>query len=292
MKGNILKISHYCTDDGPGIRTTVFLKGCPLSCIWCHNKESQNKESEIMFDKEKCINCALCKNTCDKECHTFENNVHNVIFENCNMCRKCIDICPKNALRSAGQTFETTYIINEILKDKVFYETSNGGVTISGGEPLYQSDFTTEILKKCKENGIHTAIETCGFASKEIFKKVVSNCDLVLFDIKETNDKKHKQFTNVPFNPIYENLKLLDDISIPFIIRLPIIPSLNDTKEHFDKVKEIAKTLKNIKDIEIMPYHILGIYKYEQLGKEYSLKDIKEPDKETVKKWNEYIKTP
>ena len=243
-----------------------------------------------MFDIEKCIHCTLCQNICDKNCHTFENNIHKVNFENCNVCKKCVDICPKKAIFLAGEIKEASYIANEVLKDKVFYETSGGGVTISGGEPLFQSDFTIEILKVCKKNGIHTAIETCGFASKEIFEKVVSNCDLVLFDIKETNDEKHKKFTGVPFSPIYENLKLLDNMNIPFIIRLPIIPTLNDTKEHFDKIKEIVNSLKNVKDVEIMPYHVLGNYKYGQLGEKYLLEGIKEPDKETVEKWNEYIK--
>ncbi len=196
MKGNIINVTRFCTDDGPGIRTTVFLKGCPLKCLWCHNPESQK------FDIE-----------------TYTNG----------------EVIGRNALAEE--------IVKEVTKDKVFYENSGGGVTVSGGEPLAQPEFTTQILKDCKENGIHTAIETSGYASETAFKKVLEYCDLVLFDIKETNEKNHLIYTGVPLNTVINNLKTVNENKVPFIIRLPIIPNYNDRQEHFSAVKNFPMNL-------------------------------------------------
>ena len=243
MQGKIINITRFCTDDGPGIRTTVFLKGCPLRCIWCHNPESQKS------DEEQYVNGEI-----------------------------------------VGKTISVQEILDEILKDKVFYETSGGGVTISGGEPLFQPEFTIRILKACKEQGIHTAIETSGFATKEIFSKVIEYCDLVLFDIKETDAKKLLEYTGATLNIVLQNLKIVNDMKIPFVIRLPIIPGINDRNEHFLKVKAIAEGLAFCRGIEIMPYHKLGEYKYQQLGKEYLCRNIVEPSKNDVEKWKSLLK--
>ena len=244
MQGRIINITRFCTDDGPGIRTTVFLKGCPLRCLWCHNPESQNPVVE---------------------CYCNGENI--------------------------GQTITTEEVIQELVQDKVFYKTSGGGVTISGGEPLFQPEFTAEILRLCKENGIHTAIETSGFANSDAFISVLKYCDLVLFDIKETDAKKHIEYTGVPYNTIIKNLKIVNEMKIPFIIRLPIIPGLNDRQEHFLKVKELANELRFCCDIEIMPYHKLGEYKYQQLGRYYLLGHIIEPTKSQVSEWENLLKT-
>ena len=238
MKGKIINITRFCTDDGPGIRTTVFLKGCPLHCIWCHNPESQNADIEA-----------------------YKNG----------------DII--------GKVTHAEAVFAEAVRDKVFYETSGGGVTVSGGEPLFQPEFTAEILRLCKDNGIHTAIETSGFASKKALEKVINFCDLVLFDIKETDENRHMEYTGVNPNIIFENLKQIDDIGIPIILRLPIIPGLNDRDEHFLKVKELAKELKMCQKVQIMPYHKLGVYKYEKLGFKYACANVEEPTKDQIKKW-------
>lgn len=243
MEGKIINITRFCTDDGPGIRTTVFLKGCPLKCIWCHNPESQNPKDEQYITGEK-----------------------------------------------IGWSVTSQEVFDEIERDKVFYETSGGGVTVSGGEPLLQPQFTANILKLCKENGIHTAIETCGFAAKNTLDEVLKYCDLVLFDIKETNEENHFRFTGAPLAPIIENLARINEMQIPFVIRLPIIPGLNDTEEHFLKVKELVGKMKYCKSIEIMPYHKLGAYKYEQLGRKYLCADLEEPTKQQIEKWNGFLK--
>lgn len=244
MQGRIINITRFCTDDGPGIRTTVFLKGCPLRCLWCHNPESQNPDEEYYINGEK-----------------------------------------------IGRTITAEEVFQEIIKDKVFYETSGGGVTISGGEPLYQPEFTTEILRRCKENNIHTAIETSGFAGESTIRKVLKYCDLVLFDIKETDEEKHLEYTGIPLATVLQNLKLLNELKIPFIIRLPIIPGFNDRNEHFLQVKEMTKGLSFFRGIEIMPYHKLGEYKYQQLGREYLLGHIAEPTKSQVSEWEKLLKT-
>lgn len=244
MQGKIINITRFCTDDGPGIRTTVFLKGCPLRCIWCHNPESQNPNEECYSDGEK-----------------------------------------------IGKTVSTQELFDEIVRDRVFYETSGGGVTISGGEPLFQPEFTAAILKFCKENGIHTAVETSGFAATNVFCEVAKFCDLVLFDIKETDEEKHLQYTGVPLTAILRNLMALNEMKIPFVIRLPIIPGFNDREEHFLKVKEITENLPFCQCVEIMPYHKLGEYKYQQLGREYLCGHVEPPPKEQVEKWRGLLKT-
>ncbi len=243
MEATVINITRYCTDDGPGIRTTVFLKGCPLRCIWCHNPESQNPQIEYYLSGE-----------------------------------------------AKGYIVTAEEIVSEVLRDKVFYEISGGGVTISGGEPLFRPQFTAELLKRCKENGLHTAIETSGFATKKVLEYVLQNCDLVLYDIKETDGERHMQYTGVPLAPILENLKRIDQMEVPYILRLPIIPGLNDREEHFAKVRELVSGMAHCCGVEVMPYHKLGESKYEQLGRAYLCAHIEEPNKDQKEKWNQWCK--
>ena len=287
--GTIFNIQRFCTDDGPGIRTTVFLKGCPLSCQWCHNPESQKSQFEITFDKNKCVNCGACVTACKRNCHTFENQKHVFTRDLCSGCGACVDKCAADALELHGKIVTVDEVFDQVAKDKIFYETSGGGVTISGGEPLFQPKFTLELLKKCKENGIHTAIETSGFCDKDTFLDVIKYCDLVLFDVKETDDDLHKKYVGVPFKPIVENLSLMSEKGVSFIIRAPIIPTINDRPSHFSALKTLAKTLKGCLGVQIMPYHKTGSYKYDLLDRSYRCIDVLEPSKETIDFWKSQL---
>ena len=276
LSAMIFDIERNSYVDGPGIRTTVFLKGCPLSCVWCHNPESQSFEKQIMFYKSKCIGCGKCREVCP-------NNL-----KSCDFCGKCELYCPADARKICGKEYTIDEVLKEIVKDKPFYENSGGGVTLSGGEPLAQYDFSLELLKKAKENGIHTAIETCGYAEKSKILEIAMYVDLFLFDCKETDPELHKEYTGFDNKIILDNLKALSDAGSKIILRCPIIPGFNDRAEHFKGISEIADKFSGIEHIEIEPFHPLGESKYSALNREYA--DIQPPDAETVDNWIEQIK--
>lgn len=265
MKGTIFNIQKFCVNDGPGIRTTVFLKGCPLKCIWCHNPESQSEKQEIMFYKNKCVNCGRCAAVCENGCHSFDNGVHKFERKNCVKCFACTQTgC--EALEKVGQKISTDEVIDEVLKDKIFYDNSDGGITLSGGEPLFQFEFSMDILKKARENGLNTAIETCGFATEEKIKEISKYVDLFLFDYKETNSELHRKFTGVDNTDILKNLALLNKMGKNIILRCPIIPGLNAREDHFKGICDTANKFEHILHIELEPYHSLGENKYISLG--------------------------
>jgi pyruvate formate lyase activating enzyme len=239
----IFNILHYSIHDGPGIRTTVFFKGCPLSCKWCHNPESRDKNPLKIFDAQKCIKCKFCESSI-----WSENN------------------CPANAHYTIGYKTDISNLMKEINKDLLFYEQSGGGVTFSGGEPFYQADFLLEILAKCKSDCIQTAIDTCGYCDAEILLKAAETTDYFLYDIKFIDNKKHKKFCGVSNEIILKNLKFLAEVKSKLLIRIPIIPGINDDTREMSGIYNFIKNFKNIEKIHLLPYHNIHSGKYDRIG--------------------------
>ena len=285
MTGIVFNIQKFSINDGPGIRTTVFLKGCPLHCLWCHNPESHQAATELFYDARKCIGCRECARACPHGCHTFSDSSHTFNRKKCIRCGKCADICPTAALESVGRVRSVEEVLDEVLKDKPFYETSGGGMTLSGGEPMLQFDFTLALLQAAKEHGLHTCIESCGYTDASKLRAIAPFVDLFLYDCKESDPARHKKYTGVSNQKILKNLRLLDDMGCATILRCPIIPTLNDRDDHFAGIAALANSLKNVQEIHIEPYHPLGSGKAAMLGREYALPELSFPTEETVKDW-------
>lgn len=246
MKGLIFNLQKFCINDGPGIRTTVFLKGCPLRCAWCHNPESHSSEIQIMKENGKDILC--------------------------------------------GKYVEVEEVIEEVLKDEVFYNNSGGGLTLSGGEPLLQFDFAYALLRMAKQKGLHTCLETCGFTETEKILKIAEFTDIFLYDWKLTNDLLHKEYTGVSNQRILKNLKAIDSAGSNVILRCPIIPGVNDNEEHFLGIEQLANQLENVIAIDVEPYHPLGTDKYKRIGKAEQAQTFETPSENQVIDWIERIK--
>lgn len=291
----VFNIQHYSLHDGPGIRTTVFLKGCPLRCRWCSNPESQNLQPEIFYNSNKCIEnklCNSCTNICDINAITFgEDNKPIINRYKCNNCLKCSEMCPSGALNAQGALININKILDIVEKDSVFYKHSEGGLTISGGEPLMQGEFTVNLLKQAKKRRINTAIETCGYGDYEILKRCAENLDTVLFDIKSLDDEKHIKFTGSSNKLILENFnKLCSDFpKLKKCVRTPVIPTFNDNVKDIGEIAEFLKDKSNV-SYELLPYHKFGEGKYKSLGRDYPMGDFK-LDKMLFQILNDYTKS-
>ena len=290
LEGIIFDIQRFSINDGPGIRTTVFLKGCPLDCLWCHNPESKSFKTEIAFDKKRCIYCGKCEVVCKNNVHKVTQNEHIVNYSNCNSCRDCIGSCQTQALSIFGSKISVEEVLDIVIKDKSYYDNSGGGLTISGGEPMSQFEFTYELAKKAKEMSINVAIETCGFGKNEDFEKIAEYVDLFLFDYKATGNELHKRLTGVDRSLIDVNLDLLNMLNSTIILRCPIIPGYNLSEEHLKNIAIIARGHDCIKRVELLPYHNLGSGKAKQIGKEYSMQKANIPKDEEVEAWIDQIK--
>lgn len=289
ITGLVFDIKRFAIHDGPGIRTTVFLKGCPLSCLWCHNPESQNKAQEIFFIPGKCIGCMYCVKVCPHGCHYIKNNRHIYDRQNCTNCGLCTEQCYSQALTIMGQKMTVDEVIKEVLKDRDFYTASKGGMTVSGGEPMVQFKFTKRLLESARKNNLHTCLDTSGFAPFQHYKELLDLVDIFLYDLKETDTEKHKQTTGVPYDSIIENLYKIDKNCGKIILRCLIIPGFNNRQDHFKKIADIANQLKNIIKIDLLPYHPLGKSKNAAIGKKYSLNKLSFSKENTVKKWQKCI---
>lgn len=274
--GIIYNIQRFSLHDGPGIRTTVFLKGCPLRCKWCHNPESQTIKPQLSLFSQRCIGCGKCFQTC--AVHQLNNNVHQIDYTSCKACGQCVSACPSAALEIIGKEATADEIVSEALRDTPFYQTSGGGITLSGGEPTMQAEFALEILKLSKTNGLHTAIETCGYGDDSVFKLLLPSLNLVLFDIKQMNPEKHKRCTGVDNRLILDNLKRLckADQTVEVIVRTPVIPRFNDDIENYVMLSAFLQTFERKPRVELLPYNSLAGSKYPRLGIKFELGDTTE----------------
>ena len=266
--GNIFDIQRFSVHDGPGIRTTVFLKGCPLRCLWCHNPESHKAGVNLAYYSNKCSLCGACASVCPNGCHEITDGKHVFSRHGCVSCGKCVEACAFGALELYGMRKSAEEVFSEVIRDKSFYENSGGGMTVSGGEPLMQPDFLVELLKKAKSENVHTCIETSGFAEEETVRRVAEYTDIFLFDIKATDDGRHLALTGVPFTKIKENLFLLDSLGKSIVLRCPLIPEVNTDTAHIENIAKIAVSLENLLEVNVMAYHTLGNGKYDALGME------------------------
>lgn len=268
--GTIFNIERLSFVDGPGIRTTVFFKGCNLSCAWCHNPESQHFGKEMLFYRDKCTNCGTCKTVCPNH------------LEYCEFCGQCVVYCPNHARTICGKEVSVKEVLEEVKKDTVFYNSSDGGVTFSGGECMLQIDFLVALLQECREYHIHTAVDTAGNVPWEYFEKILPYTDLFLYDIKCMDSKKHQTYTGVDNKRILENLAKLLKKNVDIWVRIPIIPSVNDTPAHMCQIRDFLREHGRPKKIELLPYHPMGLGKYQALDRDFSTFQV--PDKESIVK--------
>ena len=279
MSARIFEIKRFAVHDGDGIRTTVFFKGCPLKCVWCHNPEGIDFKPELAYYENKCINCGECIRVCPNNAHTIEKGVHIFNRKKCTGCGNCEEVCLGNALTLYGEEVTEDELLPKLLEDKEFYENSNGGVTLSGGECLMQSDFCAELLKKLKENGINTAVDTCGFVPQQAIDKVIPYTDVFLYDMKAYDEDIHIKCTGYSNKLILENIKYIDSCNKAIEVRIPYVPDYNS--DQIEKIAVFLKDLNNLTKVRILPYHNYAGSKYTSLAKKNTLPTQLPTDSET-----------
>jgi len=290
VTGLIFAVEGGSFHDGPGVRTTVFLKGCPLRCLWCHNPESQSKKPELYFLHEKCTRCGACAGACPNHCHTIHEGIHRIDRKSCNACGTCVEACPSSALEIKGREIEPDAIIGRLLGDKPFFDATGGGLTLSGGEPLSQFDFSYRVLSLAKREGIHTCIETSGYTPLQNILKMREVVDVFLYDFKESDPERHRKHTGVGNERIIGNLLALDTAGARTILRCPIVPGINDRVEHLHAIAGLAERLANVMEVHVMPYHPMGSSKSGRIGRDYPLENRDFAGKPEIEGWMEAIR--
>lgn len=289
-EGSVFNIQRFSIHDGPGIRTIVFFKGCPLRCLWCCNPESQCLHEEVFFIRKKCIGCGECIKACPT------GAIHSIHDENslldtslCTNCGACAKSCPSRALMMKGSSVSLDDVMKVVRKDVDYYRNSGGGVTLSGGEAAMQWEFATTLLKQCHAEGLHTAVETCGFADWQGLKQMAEHTDLFLYDIKHMDSAKHKELAGQPNEIILENARNIDAMGIEMVIRVPVIWGYNDSEENIATIAEFAKSLSQKPKVELLPFHRGGESKYIALNRSYELADIEIPEDGRIEQLRELV---
>lgn len=287
ISGWITKITNFCLHDGPGIRTTIFLKGCPLHCSWCSSPETQNPFPELFFSARRCINCRLCVQACPAGVLSSEGPLSGVRWEVCTTCGWCNTVCPTGAMQIVGRKWTAADVVTEASRDLTIFRFSGGGITISGGEPLYQPVFTRAILTLCKEAGLYTAVDTSGYTEWEHLERIIDVCDLFLFDLKHIDAAAYMKGTGVDGKRVLDNLTRLARLA-KVTVRVPIITNFNDNRDTLVRMAHIVNKL-TIESVDLLPYHRLGIHQYSSLGRTYKHAQTL-VDSESLKHWAEEMK--
>lgn len=281
--GTIFDIQKFSLHDGPGIRTTVFLKGCQMRCVWCHNPESLRAEKQLAFMEHKCLQCQRCAEVCPHGCHQFAQGRHKIDYSACQACGRCVEACPAQALKIYGQTRDVDDIIAEVIKDKPYFEKTGGGITLSGGEAMFQFSFALSLAKAAKAAGLHVCIETNGASRPERYREIAPWVDLFLLDYKVTDVRAHKSHTGIAKRVVETTLETLNEIGAKVVLRCPLIPGYNFNDEHLAAIRAITARYDAIQHAEILPYHNLGMAKHRELG-QIPVCTIAVPDDATVAK--------
>lgn len=289
--GTIFNIQRFSVQDGPGVRTVVFLKGCPLNCKWCCNPESKYSGLELLLQRRLCINCKRCVEVCPKNAITKGESWWRFDRQICDLCGKCAEVCHAGAISLVGEYISAGEVVKRILRDKLMYINSGGGVTLSGGEPTTQLAFSHEILKRCKTEKLHTAIETCGYAPWESYETLLGSVDLFLFDIKLMDEQKHQYYTGTGNQLIQENFRRLIKMGKKVIARYPMIPGVNTDDQDILKMREFLKDSCAV-EVHLLPYHKLGINKYASLDLPYQMNDTPLLDADDINRIKENLDIP
>jgi pyruvate formate lyase activating enzyme len=280
--GLIFDIKKYAIHDGPGIRTTVFFKGCPLRCLWCHNPESWRDRAELGFRKSRCVGCGQCAEVCPGDAISVVENQPVTDADKCILCGRCVDVCVAGAREIIGREMTVSQVMAEVKRDVIFYDQSGGGVTFSGGEPLMQPDFLVVLLNQCRALNIHTAVDTSCYAEPEIVKSVAEKTDLFLCDIKHIDNKMHECFTGVGNDLILDNIKLISRAGKKIVIRIPIVPGFNDDPANIESTGEFAASVAGVGRIDLLPFNRGGIEKSARLAGEIKSMRTETPDEDRM----------
>jgi len=292
VTGVVFNIQRYSIQDGPGIRTTVFLKGCPLRCALCSNPESQSDKPEIAHRDSLCYRCERCADVCRQKAISLGENCISIDRQLCVACGSCVDACPQGALKIFGVKMTAGEVFEMVYKDAEFYRTSGGGVTASGGEPLFQPDFVAALFKLCHDNGIETCMETCGLAKTDALNKVLPYTSRFLYDIKLADSTSHLKWTQAPNEAIIRNLGIVAESSIPLVIRIPLIPGINDIEAELRETADmVTAVVKRPVKVNLLPYHKFGIGKYQMLDREYKLEGLETQSEEELKAQKEIFES-